>query len=142
MFGAFFGWLAGKGLGMLGDTVLKPILTHLQSKDVQVTKRYGAFLRTLIHVGNAEVKAREVASNERIALWESWYFRFLFSLVIVPPATYYALFWADTIFQFPWDLGRAPDRLEQMGGTIILTWIGAGTMASGLLAAVTKFIRK
>lgn len=106
------------------------ILEYYESKDTQETLRQGTWAHALVNAAKADVENRKVAAAERAG---SPLMMTLYFLVVFPPIMYYGLFWADTIFQFSWDLPRAPSRLEEFGQSILTIFIGGGTAVAGVV---------
>ena len=128
--------MLAKLASFLGPGFVSVILGHLQSKDVQRTTRFGMWGTMFGTALDAEVKAREIASRERIALWSHFSYRMIIYLIVIPPAMYNGAVYMDSIFGIDWySVDKAPDRFEYAGNTILYTFIGA----TGAVAAAKEF---
>lgn len=127
-------FLFAKVLSPLGLSFLEPLLQHFQSRDAQATARTGQFTTALTTALDAEVQARRIASEERVALWSSPFYKVLIGFIVIPPAAYSALVFGDSIFRWEfYDVDAAPVRFEELGFNILMTFIGA----SGAVGAVS-----
>lgn len=107
-----------------------PIFDHFKNKSVQETNRQGIWANALSRAAEADVEHRRLAQQERAA---NPIVMFLFLNIIGWPTLYWSLFWADTIFQFAWDLPRAPERLEEYGKQVIQWGFGFGATSYGII---------
>jgi hypothetical protein len=130
----FLSWVVVKAAGLLGLSFLDTWLKRLNEREAQTTARTGQFTSALQTALEAEVTARQIASQERVALWGSPSYQLLIWLIVGPPALYSALVFGDSIFGFSFDIDKAPDRFEQLGFGILMTFIGA----SGAVGAVSS----
>jgi len=110
--------------------VAQPILDHYKSKDVAISARQGTWAGALVTAAQADVENRKTAVAERAG---SPIIMSMYVILVVMPLLYYTLFWADTIFQFEWDLPRAPARLEEFGQYILITFLGGGSAVFGIV---------
>ena len=130
---SIFAWLFTKVFSRLGLSFLEPLLRHFESRAVQETKRTGQFTEALIVSLDAEVQARRIASQERVALWDDPWYKLLIYLIVAPPALYSGAVFGDSIFGFSFSIDAAPARFEEMGFNVLMTFIGA----SGAVGAVS-----
>ena len=107
-----------------------PIFKHFQSKDIQETNRQGIWADAMMEAAKADVAHRRLAQRERAS---NPFIMFMFLNIIGWPTLYWSLFWADTIFQFDWDLPRAPERLEAYGKEVIQWGFGFGASTYGII---------
>lgn len=131
--------IATKFLGIFGSGFLSSVLGVITNGQTQTTARLGIFGSALANAMQAEVDARRIASQERVALWGSWTYQLLVYLIVAPPALYHAAIWADTVFRFPWSVDAAPERFEQWGFIIMSTFIGAGAFVSSVTGLFKGF---
>ena len=129
-------------LGFLGPTFLKPVLDYYQSKEAQHTARSVVFVDMMKSALQAEVERGNQQSRERIALWGDAWYKALVILIIAPPAIYAAAVFADSIFQFPFDIDAAPERFETLGFDIMKAFIYGGSFAGGVIGAAKMIFRK
>lgn len=127
-------WIVSKVFSVFGLNFLKTWLGHLDSKEAEQTVRLGQFTSALKTAMEAEVASRQVASEERVALWGSPLYKFLITLIVLPPAMYSAAVFGDSVFGFSFDIDAAPARFEELGFNILMTFIGA----SGAVGAVSS----
>jgi hypothetical protein len=139
--GTLFGILA-RVLGILGPSVLKPALEHLQAKEVQHTTRSGMVVDLMKSAFQAEVDRGNQQSRERIALWGDFWYKALVMLIIGPPALYAAAVFADSIFRFEFDIDAAPARFEELGFDIMKAFIYGGSFAGGVIGAAKMIFRR
>ncbi len=130
----FLSWALVKLAGTFGLGFLDTWLKRMNEREAQTTARTGQFASTLKTALESEVLARQVASQERVALWGSPLYQFLITMIVLPPALYSAAVFGDSIFQFPFDVAKAPSRFEELGFNILMTFIGA----SGAVGAVSS----
>jgi hypothetical protein len=121
--------------------ISKPILDYYTEKGKTEVAAQGQFQKTLIKAAKIDVENRKLAQQERAS---SPFVMALYLWVVFWPATYYTLFWMDTIFSqippFTWfDLPRAPERLEEFGQYILVTFLGGGSAVYGVTKAVRIF---
>ena len=134
MIATILGAFVGKIFSFLGLSFLQGIFQHLESRDVQATARAGQFTEALKTALDTEIQARRIASEERIALWGSPWYRLLITLIVAPPGLYSAMVFGDSIFHFEfYNVDAAPTRFEELGFNILMTFIGA----SGAVGAVS-----
>jgi hypothetical protein len=110
--------------------ISKPILDYYKDKDTAETIRQGTWAKALVTAAQADVENRKTAQAERAS---SPIIMMMYVALVVMPLMYYTLFWADTIFQFEWDLPRAPQRLEEFGQYILITFLGGGSAVFGIV---------
>ncbi len=128
-----------KGAAFLGPGFATAVLERLNSKDVQRTERMGMMAGMFGTALSAEVKAREVASRERIALWSHFSYRMIIYMIVLPPAMYNGAVYMDSLFHFDfYDVDKAPDRFEDAADTILQVFIGA----TGAVAAAKEIGRR
>lgn len=133
---------AGKIIGLLGGTFLQPILSHLQSKDVQTTQRMGIFSTSLMAALEAETQRAAVQSQERIALWGDFWYRSLIILIVAPPAMYEAAVFADSILGLPIVIQAAPARFEEFGFGLLSAFIYGGGAVGAVIGGAKMFMRR
>lgn len=121
--------------------ISKPILDYYQEKGKTEVAAQGQFQATLIKAAQLDVENRKLAAAERAS--SPWVMG-LYLWIVFWPAAYYTAFWMDTIFSqippFTWfDLPRAPERLEEFGQYILVTFLGGGSAVYGVTKAVKIF---
>ena len=110
--------------------VAQPVLDYYKDKDVAETTRQGTWSAALVKAAEIDVENKKIAVAERAG---TPILMLLYVVLVVMPLLYYTLFWADTIFQFEWDLPRAPARLEEFGQYILITFLGGGSAVFGVV---------
>jgi len=114
--------------------VAGPVLDHYKEKEVQETARQSTWAQALVKAAEADVVNRKTAAEERAG--NPWLMT-LYINIVFWPMMYWTLFWLDTIFSgLPffntWDLPRAPERLEEFGQYVIVTFLGGGSAVFGI----------
>jgi hypothetical protein len=109
--------------------VAEPILDYYKSKEKGETDRQGIWAEALVRAAEADVERNKTAAAERAS---SPFIMTFYLNIVFWPSLYFSLFWADTIFQFNWDLPKAPDRLEEFGQYVLITFIGGGSAVFGI----------
>jgi len=121
-----------------GLPALNGWLKHLESKDVQWTKRWVIAAKTQTEL--------EIASMDyRINLLNTKVGAFLVLIIVGPPAVHWCLIWMDTIFlSFGLPLigiQKAPSEYATLGRDVMLTFIGVKGVSS-MTGVVMKGLRK
>lgn len=133
MFFSFLAFVFTKVISPLGLSFLEPLLRFFENREMAGVAKTGQFTTALQTALHAEVQSRRIASDERIALWGDFWYKLLIYFIVVPPALYSAAVFADSIFRFDFDIDAAPQRFEELGFGILMTFIGA----SGAVGAVS-----
>jgi hypothetical protein len=127
--------MAAKVAAWFGPGFATALLERLNSKDVQRTERMGMAATVFGTALSAEVKAREIASRERIALWSHFSYRMIIYMIVVPPAMFNGAVYLDSVFGFEfYDVDAPRGRFEDAADAILLTFIGA----TGAVAAAKE----
>ena len=130
---SFLAFLFTKIISPLGLSFLEPLLNHFQSREVQKTERIGMFTQALTASLEAEVQSRRIASEQHIALWGDFWYKLLIYAIVGPPTLYSGAVFMDSIFDFDFVVLAAPTRFEELGFSVMMTFIGA----SGAVGAVS-----
>ena len=101
--------------------VAEPILQYYKEKESTEGKKHSVWADALVRAAEADVERNKTAAMERM---NSPFILAFYLNIVFWPSLYFSLFWLDTIFQFQWDLPKAPDRLEEFGQYVIITFIG------------------
>ena len=118
------------GIVKIFSGIAQPIVDYYKDKDTQETLRQGTWANALHQAALADVENRKTAAAERAG--NPWLMA-LYINIVFWPMMYYTLFWVDTMFQFEWDLARAPSRLEEFGQYILITFLGGGSAVFGVV---------
>lgn len=137
----FLASVAAKVVSKTGLQFAETILKGFTIREEEGTKRLGTYATAFRDALDYEVQARRVASSERVALWHDPFYKGLIILIVAPPAIYHASVYADSIFNFDFDILSAPARFEDIGANIILTFIGS-TGAVGAFSTLKGIWRK
>lgn len=137
-----FATVVTKVLGIFGSGFLNSVLGVITNGQTQKTAQFGFFTNALVHAMTAEVQTRQIASTERIALWDSLWYRGLIYLIIVPPSSYHAAVWTATLFPgLGWSIPAAPERFEQWGWLLMSGFMGIGGFVGGIVGFGRSFFR-
>jgi hypothetical protein len=109
--------------------IAQPVLDYYTDKERVDAQKHSVWADALVRAAEADVERNKTAAMERM---NSPFILAFYLNVVFWPSLYFTLFWIDTIFQLTWDLPKAPDRLEEFGQYIVITFIGGGSAVFGL----------
>lgn len=128
-FGTLFAGMTANTFVRVFKGVAEPILDYYKEKESTEGKKHDVWAAALVRAAEADVERNKTAAMERM---NSPFILAFYLNVVFWPSLYFSLFWLDTIFQFAWDLPKAPDRLEEFGQYVLITFIGGGSAVFGL----------
>ena len=127
--GSIFAGFTANAFVKVFKGVAQPVLDYYTSKEKTEGTKHTVWAEALVRAAEADVERNKTAAAERAS---SPFILTFYLNIVFWPSLYFTLFWADTIFQFQWDLPKAPDRLEEFGQYILITFIGGGSAVFGL----------
>lgn len=137
---AIFGGGLAKILSFFGGSVITGVLGAITNAQTQKTLRITAFTTALTSALTADVARYQASSNERIALWGSFWYRVLVYLIVAPPALHAAGIYIDTLFTFiDWKIPAAPYPYNEWEMTVLATFIGVGGGVAAIIGAAKYF---
>lgn len=121
-----------------GLPALNGWIKHLESKDIQYTKRWIVAATTQTEIVKAEMQYRIALLNTKVGT-------ILVILIVGMPALHWALVWLDTIlisFGLPLiGIEAAPPEYASLGSDIMLAFIGVKG-AAGISSVIMKGLKK
>lgn len=89
-----------------------------------------------------EQAAHEAAKEVRIATKDYWEIRFAVGLVAIPTSFHYACIVIDSIYNMGWNIQKLPTPLDDLQGTIILSYFGLVSVRHGINVVAASMLKR
>ena len=122
----FLNWLGGSGIKALTDAYIKAKSSAVESEQIKAD--------ILLKQIDAEMSARRVAQEVRLATAGFWEMRLITAIIAACFTLHLVLVTLDTCFKLGWRISAFPAPFDEWEGTILLSFFGIYTAGKGITA--------